>query len=85
MSDADTPPSKTLGQDVVVHRATVADAAGISAVREEIVAERRYSPVARPWSPSEEAAYIEGLSSREAVFVASTRGHSLAFRLLIGG
>jgi L-amino acid N-acyltransferase YncA len=82
MSDADTPPSKTLGQDVVVHRATVADAAGISAVWEQIVAERRYSAVSRPWPANEEAAYIEGLSSREAVFVASADGGVVGFQTL---
>jgi L-amino acid N-acyltransferase YncA len=82
MSDADTPGSKTLRQDVLIHRATVADAAGISAVWEQIVAERRHSAVSRPWSPNEEAAYIEGLSSREAVFVASTGGHVVGFQTL---
>ena len=85
MSDADTPGFKTLGQDVVVHRATVADAVGISAVWEQIIAEGRYSAVSRPWSANEEAAYIERLSSREAVFVASADEASSGSRLLIGG
>ena len=82
MSGADTSGSKNLRQDVRIHRATVADAAGISAVWEQIVAEGRYSAVARPWSASEEAAYIEGLSSREAVFVASAGGHVVGVQTL---
>ena len=82
MSNTDTPGSRTLSRDVVAHRATVADAAGISAVWEQIVAERRYSAVADPWSASEEAAHIEGLSSRESVFVASTDGRIVGFQSL---
>jgi ribosomal protein S18 acetylase RimI-like enzyme len=82
MSNTDTPGSRTLSQDVVAHRATVADATGISAVWKQIVAERRYSAVAHPWSASEEAAYIGALSSRESVFVASADGRIVGFQSL---
>jgi len=69
-------------EDVIVRRATVADAPAISAIWEEIVAEKRFSAVARAWSPDEEAAYIEGLSSREAVFVAQVDGRVVGFETL---
>lgn len=82
MSNVDTAGPKTLSPEVVIHRATIADAVGISAVWEQIVAERRYSAVARAWSADEEAAYLDGLSPREAVFVAKADGCVVGFQTL---
>ena len=38
--------------------------------------------VARPWSPSDERAYIEGLSPREVVFVAVADGRVVGFQTI---
>jgi ribosomal-protein-alanine N-acetyltransferase len=67
---------------VEVRQATAADAAGISAIWERIVAERKFSAVARAWLPSEEATYLQGLSPREAVFVAIAEGRVVGFQTL---
>ena len=82
MSDADPSGSESAGREVSVRRASVADARGISAIWKQIVAERQFSAVACAWSPSEEAAYIEGLSPREAVFVANAEGRVVGFQTL---
>lgn len=67
MSDANSPGLKTLGQYVAVRRASVADAAGISAIWEQIVVERQHSAVARAWSPAEQSAYFTRLSARGCI------------------
>lgn len=67
---------------VVVRRALSADAPEIAQIWEEIVQEKRYSAVARAWSPSEQAAYIDGLSPREAVFVADVDRSVVGFQTL---
>ncbi len=82
MSDAGPSGSKSVEQNVSVRRASVGDAGDISAIWQQIVAERRYSAVARAWSPGEEAAYIGGLSAREAVFVAHAGGQVVGFQTL---
>jgi len=56
MSGTDIPASKTVQQDVLVHRARVEGAAGISAVWEQLVSEKRYSAVTRAWSPAKRQA-----------------------------
>jgi L-amino acid N-acyltransferase YncA len=73
---------KTPTGDIQIRSATAADAAGISAVWQQIVAERKFSAVARAWSPSEQASYLEGLSPREAVFVADAEGRVIGFQTL---
>jgi ribosomal protein S18 acetylase RimI-like enzyme len=57
----------------VIRRATAHDAAGIVAVLEAITAERVYSAIDKVWSVDGEARYISGLSSREAIHVATDR------------
>jgi ribosomal protein S18 acetylase RimI-like enzyme len=53
-----------------IRRASPADAAGIVAVLEAVTAERIYSAIDRVWPVTQEAHYIAGLSSREALHVA---------------
>jgi ribosomal protein S18 acetylase RimI-like enzyme len=56
--------------EIQVRRATPADAAGIVAVLQVIVAERIHSAIERAWTVEEEARYLESLSPREALHVA---------------
>lgn len=65
---------KTPTEDVQIRSATAADAAGISAIWEQIVAERNFSVVTRARSPSEQASYLEGPFPRETAFVADAEG-----------
>ena len=55
----------------VIRRATPDDAAGIVAVLKVIAAERVYSAIDKVWPVDGEAQYISGLSSREAIHVAT--------------
>ena len=57
-----------------IRRATPDDAAGIVAVLEVIAAERIYSAIDKVWPVDGEAQYISGLSSREAIHVATDGG-----------
>jgi RimJ/RimL family protein N-acetyltransferase len=66
----------------IVRRATIEDAADISMIWEQIVAERKFSLVTRAWLPSEQESYLRGLSSREAVFVADAVGRVIGFQTL---
>lgn len=56
-----------------IRRATPADAGGIAAVLERVVAERAYSAIDRAWTPEEQRRYLESLSPRE-VFHAALDG-----------
>jgi L-amino acid N-acyltransferase YncA len=60
------------GNGFRVRRATDADAESIVAVLEEIVSERIYSAVEKPWSVAEQRQYLLSLSPREAFHVAET-------------
>jgi L-amino acid N-acyltransferase YncA len=73
---------KTATEDVQIHRANAADAAGISAIWAQIVAEKKFSVVTRAWSPSEQASYLERFSPREAVFVADAEARAIGFQTL---
>src|SRR5215472_3961826 len=53
-----------------IKRASAADASGIVAVLEVIVAERVHSAIERAWTVEQEAHYIESLSPREALHIA---------------
>jgi len=53
-----------------IRRASPDDAAGIVAVLEAVTAERIYSAIDQVWPVEQEARYIAGLSSREALHVA---------------
>ncbi len=68
--------------DVTIRKATNADAAGISAIWEIIVAERKFSAVRRAWSADEQVAYLNRLSAREATFVADAGDRIVAFQTL---
>ena len=57
---------------MTIRRATEHDAAGIRVVWEEVTAQRMNSAVVKPWTVEQEAAYLRGLSDREAVHVAVT-------------
>jgi hypothetical protein len=51
----------------IVRRATIADAADVSTIWEQIVADRKFSADARAWLPSEQESYLRGLSPRWGV------------------
>jgi RimJ/RimL family protein N-acetyltransferase len=55
---------------VTIRKASPLDAAAIAAVVEVIAAERVHSAIDRAWTIDEEAAYLAGQSSREAIHVA---------------
>jgi len=55
-----------------VRRATLADAEPILALLEEIVAERLFTAITKPWSAAEQKRYLAALSLREAIHVAET-------------
>ncbi len=67
-------PSARLAGSIFVRRATIEDAPGIVAIWQAIAAERIFSAVDRAFSIGQERAYIQGLTKREAIFVAETRG-----------
>jgi len=56
-------------------RGDQADAAGIAAVLNSVIAERRYTAMAGYWTAEAEEAYLDGLGPRSEVFVAETAGH----------
>ncbi|MCL4488130.1 MAG: GNAT family N-acetyltransferase [Chloroflexi bacterium] len=60
--------------NVFVRRANIEDAPGIVAIWRAIAAERIFSAVDRAFSIGQERAYIQGLTKREAIFVAESRG-----------
>jgi|SRR5215469_12241135 len=67
---------------ITIRRATVDDAAGVSAVWEAIVAEKIYSAIDRAFTPEEERACLAALSDRESVFVADDAGRVVGFQSL---
>jgi hypothetical protein len=69
-------------EGVRVRRANASDAPGISKIWEVIIGEGKFSAVARPWSPDEQAGYLDGLSDREGTFVADAHGQIIAFQTL---
>jgi ribosomal protein S18 acetylase RimI-like enzyme len=56
--------------ELEIRQATAADASGIIAVLQVIVAERIHSAIERAWTVEQEARYLESLSRREALHVA---------------
>src|SRR5437870_2923331 len=54
-----------------IRRATGNDSVQIVAIRQKIAAERVHSAIDVPWSVEEERRYIESLSPREVVHVAT--------------
>jgi L-amino acid N-acyltransferase YncA len=67
---------------VAIRRATIQDAADVSAIWEAIVSEREHSAVARAFTPEEEQAYIESLKPGEVIFVAEEKGRVVGFQSL---
>lgn len=56
---------------VQIRRATGEDAIEIVGILQKIAAERVYSAIDAPWTPEEERSYVESLSPREVVHVAT--------------
>lgn len=69
-------------QEIIVRRATPGDAPGIVGIWDEIVAEKVYSSIDRPFHVDEERAYIRGLSRREGVFLAERGSEIIGFQSL---
>jgi len=66
-----------------IRRATGNDSAQIVAIRQKIAAERVHSAIDVPWTVEEERRYINSLSPREAVYVATTEaGEIVGFQSL---
>ena len=66
-----------------IRRATGNDSAQIVAIRQKIAAERVHSAIDVPWTVEEERKYINSLSPREAVYVATTEaGEIVGFQSL---
>jgi putative acetyltransferase len=57
---------------VSVRRASEADAEALVAILQGIAAERIYTAIDKPWFPEQQRRYINSLSAREAIHVAST-------------
>jgi len=56
------------------------DAAGIAAVLNSVIAERRYTAMAGHWTAEVEQAYLDGLGPRSEVFVAESAGRILGLQ-----
>jgi L-amino acid N-acyltransferase YncA len=67
-------------------RGDLADAAGVAAVLNSVIAERRYTALAGHWTPEAEQAFLQALGPRSQVFVAEidTRsgGRIVAFQVI---
>jgi L-amino acid N-acyltransferase YncA len=59
-----------------VRRDDLADAAGVAAVLNSVIAEGRYTALAGHWTPEKERAFLQGfLGPRGELFVAEVAGH----------
>jgi L-amino acid N-acyltransferase YncA len=56
------------------------DAAGVAAVLNSVIAERRYTAMTGHWTPPAEQAYFRSLGPRSEVFVAETAGRIVGFQ-----
>lgn len=72
----------SFGQALVIRRARVDDAPSIVSIWEAIVTERIYSAIDRAFSVANERAYLQGLSRREAVFLAEIGTQVAGFQTL---
>ncbi len=67
---------------VTVRPGRVADAAGVAAVLNGVIAERRYTSLDGQWSVEAEEAYIAGLGPRSILTVAEAGGEIVGFQTL---
>ena len=67
---------------VNIARATDQDAEAISSIWEVICAERIYTAVNQPFTPTQQRKYLAGLSDREGVFVARIECQIVGFQSL---
>lgn len=67
---------------VSIRRANVQDAAIIAGLWEAIVAEQIYSAINRPFTIVQEREYLQGLTRREAVFLAESHNRVIGFQTL---
>lgn len=68
---------------ITIRRATGADTEGVVAVLQKIASERVYSAIDEPWTVPQERGYLDSLSPREAVHVATTEsGEIIGFQSL---
>ena len=67
---------------VNIARATDQDAEAISSIWEVICAERIYTAVNHPFTPTQQRKYLAFLSEREGVFVAKVDGRVVGFQSL---
>ncbi len=65
---------------ISIRRATVEDAASLSAILQAIVVERDYSAIDRAFTPDEERDYIRSLSPRESIFVIEVDNQVVGFQ-----
>lgn len=68
--------------DIRIRRATLDDAAAISAIWEVVCAERVHTAVNRPFTPEQVRDYLASLTEREGVFVAEVGGKIVGFQSL---
>lgn len=65
-----------------MRRASSVDAEGIAAVMVAVVAERIHSAVDRAWTPQEERRFLEALTPREAVHVATSEDRIVGLQIV---
>ncbi len=66
--------------NITIRKATVQDAEGISKIWEIICSERGHSAVSKPFTITQERAYISSLSEDEAMFVAKISDRIMGFQ-----
>jgi L-amino acid N-acyltransferase YncA len=63
-------------------RGDLADAAGVAAVLNSVIAERRYTALAGQWTPEAEQAFLQALGPRSQAFVAEIDGRIVGFQVV---
>ena len=67
---------------IVIRKASIADAEAISSIWEVICAERKFTAINKPFTPRQEREYISSLSDREGIFIAELEKQIIAFQSL---
>jgi L-amino acid N-acyltransferase YncA len=65
-----------------VRRADLADAAGLAAVLNSVIAEKRCTALTGTWTAESEQAFLQGLGPRSEIFVAEVEGRIVGFQVL---
>lgn len=63
-------------------RDDLADAAGVAAVLNSVIVERRYTSLAGDWTPEAEQAFLRALGPRSQAFVAEMEGGIVGFQVI---